>query len=239
MSKDNPPGLDPLWLISLAMVLGTLIVTLIPISIATGDPIKSSDWIAFAGNVVAGVTTLIAATIAWFAVQRQIQVTVQQATLLQQETFDAISADLRDICEALNEIWRTFDFARGAPEAEALDRRVIAGVACSSINGAPLDGLELLGKDLTPLRRRSFSNVLAQLKIVNGEIERIARGNGHEADAGHRIMTAWIQLSHFEKYMQSFNPDLARIFSARQKSNVIHQNIAFHIRPFVNEHVHD
>ncbi|MHB8267815.1 hypothetical protein [Bradyrhizobium sp.] len=70
----SPSGLSPLWLISLALILGTVILTAIPISIATGDTIKSSDWIGFAGNVVAAVMTLIGAAIAWFAVQQQITV---------------------------------------------------------------------------------------------------------------------------------------------------------------------
>jgi hypothetical protein len=72
MKDGNLPGLSPLWLISLAMVLGTLIVVMIPVSIATGDNIKSSDWIGFAGGVVVGAIALLAAILAWFAVQRQI-----------------------------------------------------------------------------------------------------------------------------------------------------------------------
>jgi hypothetical protein len=74
MDKDNLPGLSPLWLISLGLVLGCLIVVMIPVSIATGDNIKSSDWIGFAGSVTAGAVTLIAAGIAWFAVQKQIRI---------------------------------------------------------------------------------------------------------------------------------------------------------------------
>jgi hypothetical protein len=73
MKNGNLPGLSPLWLISLALVLGTIIVVLIPVSIATGDKMKSSDWIGFAGSIAAGAMTLIAATLAWFAVQRQIK----------------------------------------------------------------------------------------------------------------------------------------------------------------------
>jgi uncharacterized membrane protein len=73
MDKNNLPGLSPLWLISLGLVLGSVIVVMIPVSISTGKTIKSSDWIGFAGNVVAGAMTLIAAIIAWFAVQRQIK----------------------------------------------------------------------------------------------------------------------------------------------------------------------
>jgi hypothetical protein len=73
MKNDNLSGLSPLWLISLALVLGTLIVVLLPVSIATGDNIKSSDWIGFSGSVLAGTMTLIAALLAWFAVRRQIR----------------------------------------------------------------------------------------------------------------------------------------------------------------------
>jgi hypothetical protein len=72
MKNSNLPGLSPLWLISLAMVLGTLIVVMLPVSIATGDNIKSSDWIGFSGSVLSGAITLLAAVLAWFAVQRQI-----------------------------------------------------------------------------------------------------------------------------------------------------------------------
>jgi hypothetical protein len=55
MNNSNLPGLSPLWLISLAMVLGTLIVVMLPVSIATGDNIKSSDWIGFSSSILSGV----------------------------------------------------------------------------------------------------------------------------------------------------------------------------------------
>jgi len=73
MSKHNLPGLSPLWLISLSLVLGCWIVVSIPASIATGEAIKSSDWIGFGGNVVAGAMTLTAGIIAWFSVKGQIE----------------------------------------------------------------------------------------------------------------------------------------------------------------------
>lgn len=92
MGQNNSSGLSPVWLIALAMVLGTTIVVLLPASIASGDPIKASDWIGFAGNVVAGVMTVIAALIAWVAVQKQIgaqqkiaehQIAAQRVAILQ------------------------------------------------------------------------------------------------------------------------------------------------------------
>jgi hypothetical protein len=42
------------WLISLALVLGTAIVVMIPASISNGDAIKPSDWIGFAAALSPG-----------------------------------------------------------------------------------------------------------------------------------------------------------------------------------------
>jgi hypothetical protein len=73
MNKDNLPGLSPLWLISLAMTLGILLILVVPL-IITKEAIHPSDWIGFAGNIVAGAVALIAAIIAWRSVQAQISV---------------------------------------------------------------------------------------------------------------------------------------------------------------------
>jgi hypothetical protein len=95
MDKNNLPGLSPLWLISLGLVLGCMIVVMIPASIATGEAIKSSDWIGFAGNVVAGAMTLIAAAVAWFAVQKQITIQRELAeTQAAIERFNILQAQL-------------------------------------------------------------------------------------------------------------------------------------------------
>ena len=88
MEKNNLSGLSPLWLISLAMVLGTMIVTMLPVAINGGEAIKASDWISFAGNVLAGVMTLIAAAFAWLSVQKQIVIQQQIATDLQNAVLD-------------------------------------------------------------------------------------------------------------------------------------------------------
>jgi hypothetical protein len=54
MGRNDLPGLSPLWLISLALVLGTAIVVMIPASISNGDAIKPSDWIGFAAALSPG-----------------------------------------------------------------------------------------------------------------------------------------------------------------------------------------
>jgi hypothetical protein len=81
MNSNNLLGLSPLWLISLALVLGTSIVVLLPFAISGGDAIKASDWIGFAGSVVAGSMALVAALVAWFSVQGQIKAQERIATI--------------------------------------------------------------------------------------------------------------------------------------------------------------
>jgi membrane associated rhomboid family serine protease len=77
MGKNNLPGLSPLWLIALA--LGTSVVTLIPVSIAGGDTIKSSDWIGFSGSIVGACIALLAAFIAYSAIREQTRSTERVA----------------------------------------------------------------------------------------------------------------------------------------------------------------
>ena len=72
MDQNNFSGLSPVWLISLAMALGTAIVVLLPASIAGGDAIKTSDWIGFAGNVVAGAMTTWPRLSFWYWASKQI-----------------------------------------------------------------------------------------------------------------------------------------------------------------------
>ena len=105
MGKNNLPDLSLLWPISL--VLGAVIIVLIPVFI--GASIKSSDWIGFAGNVVAGTMTLVAAMVAWVAVQKQIAIQKKiadgqgalQRFLIFQQQLETFEGDLRltDIVE--------------------------------------------------------------------------------------------------------------------------------------------
>jgi len=104
MNRDNRRGLSPLWPISLVIVWGAVNIVL-----AIRGTI-SSEWIGFAGNVVAGAMTLVAAWGAWLAVQKQIagqktiadgqktiadrQGALQRFTILQQQ-LKTVENDLR------------------------------------------------------------------------------------------------------------------------------------------------
>jgi hypothetical protein len=107
MEKNNLPGLSPLWLISLAMVLGVLILMAVPL-ILSREAIHSSDWIGFAGSIFVGGIALLAAIIAWRAVQSQISVqnriaeiqSAIQRTELLQANFAILQREVR-FCKGL------------------------------------------------------------------------------------------------------------------------------------------
>jgi hypothetical protein len=71
--KRLDQGLGALGLLSLTAALALLLTIGIPITVSK-DRVELKDWLGFAGNVVGAFVTLLAAVIAWYAVQRQIGV---------------------------------------------------------------------------------------------------------------------------------------------------------------------
>ncbi|KJC47327.1 hypothetical protein UB31_18915 [Bradyrhizobium sp. LTSP849] len=64
-------GLGIIGLLVLATALALLLTIGIPISVSK-DSVELKDWLGFAGNVMGAFVTVVAAAIAWKAVQRQI-----------------------------------------------------------------------------------------------------------------------------------------------------------------------
>jgi hypothetical protein len=98
--KDQ--GLGVIGLIALALALTVLVIVGAPIA-ASRTTLELKDWLGFAGNILSALVTLIAAYIAWRAVQSQIG-TQQDATLLvlinrEEDRVDAQIPTLVDLCE--------------------------------------------------------------------------------------------------------------------------------------------
>jgi hypothetical protein len=74
MRDRNLSGLSPVWLISLAMALGTGIIVLIPAAIAEGEAIKPSSWIGFAGSVLGACLTILGFFLAANNIRRQLRI---------------------------------------------------------------------------------------------------------------------------------------------------------------------
>jgi fumarate reductase subunit D len=69
--KRLDQGLGAIGLLALAAILAVFLVTALPV-VKSDPPAHTSDWLGFAGSIVGGLMTLLAAIVAWVAVQRQI-----------------------------------------------------------------------------------------------------------------------------------------------------------------------
>jgi len=74
MSNSNFPGLSPIWLIGLALVLGTTITVLVPVTFSGGDKLTPASWLGFAGSVLGGSITVLGLFIATRNVNRQLRI---------------------------------------------------------------------------------------------------------------------------------------------------------------------
>jgi hypothetical protein len=109
---------------------------------------------------------------------------------LQNETFQAIKVDLRDICEMVNEIWRTLDFAL-APDLDRETQRgriVVAKVTCSAWGKIQFDSLDALARDISPLTRRSVQVALEQLKFIEPHVNEFSKRGDPEVTAADKTI---------------------------------------------------
>lgn len=90
-------GLGSLGVLALFTLLAVLLGVSLPV-IKSDAPLKASDWLGFAGNIIAAVFAAVAAVVAWVAAQRQIrQATRQNAVIAYgalKDTLAAINSDI-------------------------------------------------------------------------------------------------------------------------------------------------
>jgi hypothetical protein len=99
MHKNNLNGLSPLWLMSLAMVLGVFVTVAVP-AIISVETVRAADWISFAGSVLVSVVTAIAIGFAWRGIVLQSRI-----TLMSREE-SRIETELPGLVEAVAKIGR-------------------------------------------------------------------------------------------------------------------------------------
>ncbi|MEH2513810.1 hypothetical protein V1291_005164 [Nitrobacteraceae bacterium AZCC 1564] len=93
--KKIDHGLGAIGLLLLFTILACVLVSWLPV-IKSEPPAHTSDWLGFAGGAVGGFMTLVAAGIAWIAVQRQISVqTAISASQNAIQTFNILSEEDR------------------------------------------------------------------------------------------------------------------------------------------------
>jgi hypothetical protein len=132
-----------------------------------------TDWLGFTGSVIGALVALIAAAIAWTAIQHQISADEQRAKADRVEVENLLQAEMERIAEALAAIWRVLevmDSQENDDELRKLDKQqALVGITygieqltrCSSINTG-LSLASVLGWE----RRRLYEPVYKGLEQV-------------------------------------------------------------------------
>jgi hypothetical protein len=95
--KRFDQGLGALGVLALFVALAIILGVGLPV-IKLDAPLKVSDWLGFAGNMIAAVLAAVAATVAWIAAQRQIKHAAAQNSVV---AYAALKDVLRGVEEEL------------------------------------------------------------------------------------------------------------------------------------------
>ena len=226
-------GLSPIWLISLAMVLGTSVVVLLPASIAGGEAIKASDWIGFAGSIASGVMTLIAATIAWFAVQRQIAVAREVASAKEDEVWSVLREDLESLVANVDYAWRNIDRAMLKVDNKVrVQWRERVAKQSTRVLPSPeqIKRLETFSEGLGAIKRRQLALVfydLNQIALLGKSLQASINDTdddedeeGSEAMLGSDLGVLQICMTNFHRHLKRLDGSLAVKLSERHHSKM-------------------
>ena len=125
-----------------------------------------ADWLSFAGGIFGGFVTLLAASIAWSAVQNQIAAAREVATTREREVWSVLRSDLADVIAKVNSVWKHIDRALLDTTDESLRRWRMAR-ARASFGSLPVERqiqrLETFSKDLGAVKNRQSSMIFYDL----------------------------------------------------------------------------
>jgi hypothetical protein len=172
-----------------------------------------------AGGLIGSAGALFAAWIAWHAVMRQINAESDQA-------YEALREEVERVADTLNSYWRIVD----ASIRNKQWRR--NGIVLLRTLHPPVQDLHReislnLAKRLDPMRRRHFRDVIRSLNWI---AEHVAKSPDDDPLWLENLRT---MLSHFNKYLRTFDSAAARRFRWRKKSRLDHRPMAEHLEPLV------
>jgi hypothetical protein len=128
MDKNNLPGLSPLWLMSLALVLGVFLATALPLIVLTKG-VATSDWLGFSGGIIGAACTIFAGWLAYSAVQVQIRDYREAA---RRNTFEALDRKCIDIAEDVDRLMLASGYVKA-----------FTGIFPNSLGGSNASGFAL------------------------------------------------------------------------------------------------
>jgi len=195
-----------------------------------------------AGGLIGAGGAIFAGWLAWSGVRDQIQSQRELSTARERDNLAAILAEMRDLFDALSEVWRAIDFAL-LPNQSAEHRGNRIAIASSLLPALPrknqIDDLkdftDELAKEIAPTKRGQFIRVWQSIdwiyRAISEEREAVPAGD----DGRFRLQLIRVHLSHFERYLSVLDEPAGRVFASRMRSEVDHRGIAAQIRPMVDK----
>lgn len=145
---------------------------------------QPSDWLGFLGNIVAGLMTLIAAGIAWLAVQRQIESGREIASLRETDAWLSLKDDLNHDTLGINLFWKSVDRAL-LEQANIKVRKWRYTNVIEYLNYIPdksqIENYQSAATDFIATRRRRISTIA----MILTELERHGQAYARGPDANH------------------------------------------------------
>jgi hypothetical protein len=203
------------------------------------DPAFVHKWQSLIGVLASGTVTLIAATIAWRAVQRQIANQRAIASRSEDDAFVAIQNDASDIYGTLNLAWRAVDVALSTqwPHLRGPNFGLVRVLRQHLPDEQRVEALVEMAQKLGQVKRRQFLlfvNMLRMLCRHYRELDERAQRDNLDADelASQRrfyVLTLRTYLTHAWTYLKEFDPESAMMFAERTKSPVDHRPMHEHM----------
>jgi hypothetical protein len=193
----------------------------------------NQEWLGFTGSVIGGLITAVAGAAAWFAAQRTINVTRAVAERRENDAYHAIQRELIPKIEMFVSYWRIIERAsKGRTEIKQNGEVLIRSIGDGGISEDWLDEMRKLGSDLGPSKRHELIDVLLGMQRVREQLKAITDREDPKS-AHFYLLNLRTMLSHVERYLQSFDPEMARRFDGFTKSNIDHRMLAEHVEPLI------
>jgi hypothetical protein len=192
----------------------------------------NQEWLGFTGSVIGGLITAGAGAAVWIAAQRTINATRAIAERREDATYRVIQRELSPKVEMFVRYWRVVQRAsKGGPEVKRNGETLIRSIVVDGFSENWFDELRKLGSDLSPVRHRELIDVLLGIKLVQDQIK--VKTEGDNRSIHFYLLNLRTMLSHFERYLRAFDPEMARRFDSFTKSPIDHRSLAEHIDPLI------
>ncbi len=190
-------------------------------------------WLGFTGSIIGGLITASAGAAAWFAAQRTINAARAVAERRENATYTVIQRELSPKIEMFVSYWRIIQRAsKGGTEIKQNGEVLIRSIGDSGISEDWLEEMRKLGSDLGPGKRRELIDLLLGMQWVRDRVK-VATDRENERAAHFYLLNLRTMLSHVDRYLKAFDPEMARRFDGFTKSNVDHRMLAEHTEPLI------